>query len=217
MTIYGSTFSPFVKKVVAFASEKGLSHDLLPTFLDRPGGAPNPDFKAASPLGKMPAIKDGDYVLADSTAICLYLDAAYPDKPLIPAEAKARGVCFWWEEFADTVIFPAAGKIFFNRLVSPKFLGIPGNEAVAREGDSELAMRLDQLESHLPRANVWLVEDRLTLAEISLASIFGSLLHVGIEPGPERPKLQALSDKILARPAFKAMIDKERSVLERIG
>ncbi|MDE2339799.1 MAG: glutathione S-transferase family protein, partial [Alphaproteobacteria bacterium] len=107
LTIYGSTFSPFVKKVVAFASEKGLSHDLLPTFLDRPGGAPNPDFKAASPLGKMPAIKDGDYVLADSTAICLYLDAAYPDKPLIPAEAKARGVCFWWEEFADTVIFPA--------------------------------------------------------------------------------------------------------------
>ncbi|MFL6856209.1 MAG: glutathione S-transferase family protein, partial [Sphingomicrobium sp.] len=51
MILYGSTMSPFVRKVAAYAAEKGIEIDLQPT------GFPNftPEFRAASPFAKMPA------------------------------------------------------------------------------------------------------------------------------------------------------------------
>src|SRR5688572_32634619 len=101
MILYGSTLSPFVRKVMAFAGEKGIEIELKPT------GFPNrePDFCAASPFNKMPALVDGDYCLADSSAIVHYLEAKHPEPALIPAEPRARGRTIWFDEFADTSLF----------------------------------------------------------------------------------------------------------------
>ena len=64
MIIYGSTLSPFVRKVVAAAGEKGLDFELEPTGFP----AHSPEFLECSPMKKMPAIRDGDFTLADSSA-----------------------------------------------------------------------------------------------------------------------------------------------------
>jgi len=71
MILYGSTMSPFVRKVAAYAAEKGIELELQPTGFPNP----SPEFRAASPFGKMPALVDGDYSLADSSAIIHYLEA----------------------------------------------------------------------------------------------------------------------------------------------
>ena len=85
MILYGSTMSPFVRKVAAFAAEKGIDFELKAIGL----GDPDPEFRAASPFGKMPALIDGDYRLADSSAIIHYLEAKYPEPELIPADPRA--------------------------------------------------------------------------------------------------------------------------------
>ncbi len=84
MILYGSTMSPFVRKVAAYAAEKGIELELQQT------GFPNhtPEFCAASPFKKMPALADGDYLLSDSSAIIHYLEAKYPEPELIPAEPR---------------------------------------------------------------------------------------------------------------------------------
>src|SRR5262249_52154395 len=71
IVIYGSSLSPFARKAMVFATEKGLS------FETKPGGRrfPSPEFAAASPFGKIPAMTHGDFALADSTAIVTYFDA----------------------------------------------------------------------------------------------------------------------------------------------
>ena len=56
MILYGSTMSPFVRKVAAYAAEKGIELELQPTGFPNP----SPEFRAASPFGKMPALVDGD-------------------------------------------------------------------------------------------------------------------------------------------------------------
>ena len=71
MILYGSSLSPFVRKVLAFAAEKGIALDLQPTGFPNP----TPEFLEASPFRKMPALRDGDYLLADSSAIVHYLEA----------------------------------------------------------------------------------------------------------------------------------------------
>jgi glutathione S-transferase len=92
MILFGASISPFVRKTLMCANEKGLKLEHKPVSPH----TDDPAFKAASPLGKIPALADGDYNLADSSAIIHYLDAKYPAKPMIPAEAKATPCCSRW-------------------------------------------------------------------------------------------------------------------------
>ncbi len=215
MILYGSSLSPYVRKVLVVAAEKGLELQLEPT--GKGLLQTNDAFREASPLGKMPALRDGDYLLADSSAIIHYLEAKHPDPPLIPAEPRARGTTIWFEEYADTVIMACGSKIFFNRVVAPTFLGRPGNlEAAAAAERDELPLILDYLESVAPARDGYLVGDRLTLADIALASPFATLAHAGCVVGPgEHPKLARLLDRIISRPSFAEWTSREGAMIER--
>lgn len=197
--IYGSSLSPFVRKVVAFAAEKALEFKAKGVTL----GSIDPEFRAASPFGKMPALRDGDYLLADSSAIVAYMDALKPDPALIPPAPRARGKAIWWDEFADTILMSTGVKIFYNRVVAPRFLGKEGDAAAADQAaEKELPPLLDYIERSLPQSG-WLVEDRLTLADIAVASGFANLRYAGCLLQAERyPKLATFVDKMFARPSF---------------
>ncbi len=212
MLLYGSSFSPFVRKVLAFAAEKGIELEVKPVRI----GDPDPDFRACSPFGKMPALRDGDFTIADSSAIVAYLDAVKPAPNLIPDEPRGRARAIWFDEFADTILFGCGGKMFMNRIVAPVFLRRPGDEAIAAAAErDELPPLLDYLESVVPAAG-FLVEDRLTLADIAVASPFVNLMHLGIEVDPAaRPRLAAYLGRILARPSFAPWIEKETGQLAR--
>jgi glutathione S-transferase len=212
MIVYGSSMSPFVRKVLAFAAEKGIEVETKPTGL----GSDDPDFRAASPFGKIPALSDGDFAISDSSAIVAYLDALKPEPALIPAEAKARARTIWFDEFADTIIGACGTKMFFNRIVAPRFLKRPGDAAVADKAESEeLPPILDYLERSIPESG-FLVEDRLTLADIAVASPFANFRHLGIELDEGRhPKVKAYADIILARRSFKSWVERETAFLAR--
>jgi glutathione S-transferase len=212
MIVYGSSLSPFVRKVVAFAAEKGIEVEVKPVG----PGSQDPEFREASPFGKMPGFRDGDFAISDSSAIVAYLDAIRPEPNLIPTEARARARTIWFDEYSDTILFACGGKIFFNRIVGPRFMGIPGDEEVARKAEcDELPPLLDYLESAIPESG-YLVEDRLTLADISVASPFANLRHLNVVIDPARhPKVLAFVERMLARPSFAGMIEQEARFLER--
>ncbi|WP_309643072.1 glutathione S-transferase family protein [Phenylobacterium sp.] len=209
MILYGSSLSPYVRKTLAFAAEKGIELELQPAGM---GGGP-PEFKLASPFGKMPGFKDGDFLLCDSTAIITYLEALHPEPNLIPLEPKARARTIWYEEFADTILTAAAGAMFFNRIVSPKFLGKPGDEAAAAKAETEqLPPILDYLETVLP-ASGWLVEDRITLADIAVVSAFVNLSHLQWKADEAlHPRATAYVQKVLARPSYAKWVQAERAM-----
>lgn len=213
MIIFGSTLSPFVRKAAAFAFEKGIEFELKPRGI----ADPDPDFCAASPFRKMPALQDGDYRLADSSAICHYIEAKHPEPPLIPSEPRARGQAIWFDEFADTILFGCGQKLFFNRVVAPRFLNRPGDEAAAQAAQrDELPPILDYLERVVPGDEGYLVGDGLTLADISVASPFANLLHLGIECDPgTHPRTRAYVERILTRPSFRPLIEKEAAFLAK--
>ena len=210
MILYGSTMSPFVRKVVAFAAEKGLALDVKTVGL----GDPDPGFAAASPFKKMPALDDDGYTLADSSAICHYLEARQPDPALIPAEAKARGKTIWYDEYADTILFDCGRQMFFNRVVAPRFLGRDGDLAAADKAEREtLPPILDYLEGVIPDSG-FLVGDGLTLADLAVASPFANLTHCGVKLDADRyPKVMRYSASILARPSFAVSIARETAFL----
>ena len=213
MILYGSTISPFVRKVAAFAAEKGIALDHKTVRL----GDPDPGFRAASPFGKMPALDDDGYTLADSSAICHYLEATQPDPALIPADPKERGRTVWYDEFADTILFDCGRQIFFNRVVAPRFLGREGDMAAADKAEAEtLPPILDWLESVMPDSG-HLVGDRLTLADIAVASPFANFGHCGVAIDAARfPKVTRFAAAMLGRPSFAASVEREKAFLASI-
>lgn len=208
MIVYGASFSPFVRKVLAFAAEKGVAVESKQA--DR---APGSEFMTASPFGKMPALRDGEFTISDSTAIVTYLEALHPEPNLIPLEPKARARTIWYEEYADTILVSAGTKIVYNRVVSPRFYGRPGDLAAADEAQQvELPPLLDYLEKIIP-ASGFLVEDRLTLADIAVASPFATLAlsDCPIDDG-RHPRIKAYVEDILARPSFAPLIAAEKAM-----
>lgn len=208
LKIFGFPLSPFVRKAAVVAREKGVAYELVAV---NPRN-PSPEFVAASPFRKMPAIQDGDYVLSDSTAIAAYLDRAHPEPAIFPADAKELGRAIWFEEFADTIVASSGGKVVFNRFVSPKVLGVPGDETVAEQGCAELKPMMDYLENQVPDEG-WLVGDAYSIADISIATILKTLDYVGQCADPaSHPKSAALYQRVTARQAWQAVLAEEHAV-----
>lgn len=63
---------------------------------------------------QVPVIKDGTEVIADSTAIALYLDRKYPERPIIPVVPKLRGLALMMEAWADESIGLNARKVMIG-------------------------------------------------------------------------------------------------------
>ncbi len=213
MILYGSSMSPFVRKVLAFAAEKGVELEHKPLGL----GSDDADFLEASPFRKIPAFADGDFRICDSSAIVTYLDAKYPEPALIPAEPRARARTVWFEEFADTILMGCGSKIFFNRVVAPRFLGRAGDSAAADKAEREdLPPILDYLEGVVPDAGGFLVGDTLTLADVAVASPFANFSYMEIAPFTgSHPRTRAWVESILARPSFAPWVRRERAFLQR--
>jgi glutathione S-transferase len=215
MILYGSSLSPYTRKVLAFAGEKGVELELKPT-----GGAlgqPSEEFLEASPFRKMPALRDDDYTLADSSAIVHYLEAKHPEPALIPADPKLRGKVIWFEEFADTVLVSCGAKIFFNLIVAPRFLGMPGDPEAARQAElNDLPPILDYVERNAPGEGEYLVGDRLTLADLAVAGPFANFRHTETSVDPERyPRTVAYVERILARPSLAQWVEREAAFLAK--
>ena len=211
MIVYGPSASPYVRKVLAFAAEKGIEVE------SRPGAGPSPDpeFLAASPFRKIPALKDGDFSVSDSSAIVAYMEKKRPQPCLIPQDAHAHARTIWLEEFADDILGRATVRIFFNRVVA-QMLGLPSDPAAAEKAEhEELPPALSYLEGVIPPSG-FLVEDRVTLADIAIASPFVNLGHVGITADPKLyPKTAAYVAALLSRPSFAPLIEAEKAAFAR--
>ncbi|MEO6079523.1 MAG: glutathione S-transferase family protein [Steroidobacteraceae bacterium] len=211
MILLGASVSPFVRKVLIVAAEKGVVLEHRPT---NPRSSDDPDYLLASPFRKIPALKDGDYTLADSTAIVHYLEAKFPSPAMIPHEARARGKAIWFEEVADTILFAAVSKIFLNRVVMPKFLNKPGNEAEVTEAVTTLLPpMLAYLETVAP-ASGFLVGDSLSIADISVTSMLVNLVLADATPDPATyPALTAYYNRVAARPSIAKLVAADRAML----
>lgn len=214
MIVFGSTLSPYVRKVMVFGAEKGLELELEPAGMGRGG----PDFMAASPFGKMPGFKDGDFLISDSSAIVAYLEAQYPEPSLIPADPRARARAIWFDELADTIMMAAGGAIFGQRFVRPRVLKMECDHAAADAAERDLMPPiLAYLETAIPESG-FLVEDRLTLADIAVASPLATLGCIGVTVDPATyPRLAAWVAAMHARPSFAAIIQRDKAMVDAMG
>ena len=71
-----------------FARIKGIAIDLE----DAPGGPRSDDYRAITPIGKIPALVVNGQIIPESEAICEYLEDACPNPSGPPADAEGRAI-----------------------------------------------------------------------------------------------------------------------------
>ncbi|WP_414900322.1 glutathione S-transferase family protein [Sphingomonas flavalba] len=213
MILYGASLSPFVRKVLIFGAEKGIAIERKSI---GPGDA-DPDFRRASPFGKIPALVDGDFALADSTAIVAYLEAKYPEPSMTPVDPRDRARVVWLEEFADTILSPAGLAVFFNMFVA-KMVGVKPDMAAADKARSEtLPPILDYVETVLPDDGGPLVGGMVTVADIAIACQIANIAYCGIalDDGGRRPKLARFHAEWSERPSARELVAGNLAVVAR--
>lgn len=210
LVLLGGSVSPFVRKVRVVLGEKGLdyTHEQVNPF------GPPPGWREISPLGKIPAFKDGDRVVNDSSVICQYIERRFPKPSLYPADDGDFARALWLEEFADGGLTPVIGPRFFLALVlRPLISQKPADEAAEAEAkkafETETPPLFDYLEKTLGDEEFF-VGGRLSIADIAVASPFVNLRHAGYAPERKKyPRLRAFLDRMWKRPTFQKAIDEE--------
>lgn len=213
-TVLGASPSPFVRKVRVVLHEKGIPYEHQ--FVG-PGNR-KPEFRRISPLGRIPGFVDGDLAVSDSSVICLYLEKTHPAPPMYPAEPKAYARALWYEEYADTAL--AAGATFgtFGRKIIAPLRGAPLDQAaIDKTLAEELPPVFDYLDGEIGDRE-FLVGDRFSIADVSVATHFVNFRHAGFDVDAGRwPRLRRWVDRHLARPIFVELAAEDRRALNLPG
>jgi glutathione S-transferase len=114
LELYQFELSQFSEKVRLVLDYKGLAYRKIEVV---PGVGQLEIFRLSG-QGKVPVLKDGNTVIADSTAIALYLDRTYPDRPIIPTNPQQKANCLLLEQWADDSIGTKGRTILLESLKS---------------------------------------------------------------------------------------------------
>lgn len=157
-----------------------------------PAARNDPDFMAASPMAKVPAIMDttpnGVVKMADSASIALYLADRYPAAGLAPAiDDPSRGSYLYWMTFTPGVIEPAMMEKFTGQEV-----------ARASSGWGNFETMIEVLEAGVKKGP-WLMGEQFSAADVLVGSSVHFMEMFGILP--DNPELLAYRERCLERPA----------------
>ncbi len=169
--------------------EAGVAYELERVDIQSPERRNTAEFLEASPMGKVPALVDGEVRMSESAAICLYVADRYGPGTLAPAvDHPARGKFLYWLMYTPAVIEPS---------MSEKFNGVEPNRYRSGWGDFELM--IETLERGIAD-RTWILDDTFTAADVMLGSSVVFMRMFDMLPGSE--VLSAYADRCLARPAY---------------
>ncbi len=201
--LHGANISPYVRKVRVALAYKGIEYS---NTQQSPFGAPE-EFKAKSPLSKIPCWEDGELILPDSSVIVSYLEYRYPAPPLLPAAAGPRARALWFEEYADTKLGDTVAAVFFQRVVRPHVLKQETDEqGIAFLLGSALPEVYDYLTACLGD-DEFMVGGEFSLADIALTSPFINFALAGEAVDAARwPEIASYVERIHALPYYAPIV-----------
>jgi glutathione S-transferase len=201
MKLYNSMLSPYTSRVRIALYAKKLPCELAAA----PGGTGSAEYKRLNPIGKVPALADGDAVIVESEVINEYLEERYPTPALLPADPVARARVRALTRFADLYLAPVLSPLFAQMNPATR------DAKIVAEKLAELAEKLDQLEALLV-AEPYAGGKELTLADCALCPMFFFLTRIvpalgGASPLEGRPKTARVGAAVAKHPAVAKVLE----------
>jgi len=213
LKVIGSALSPWVRRVIICLEEKGIAYEHEDFF---PVGDLSAEFQRKSPLGLVPVLDTDQGSIADSTAICAYIEAAHPDPSLLPTDAYTRARAAWICEYADA-LFRHEGPLFFQQVVRGHLMGQEPDRLAVETAAAAVPRFLEYLDGELKDCDYFCGAE-MTLADITAASVLLNYLHTGAElDATLYPDLDRFLENMFDRPTFRARIADDLKMLAGIS
>ena len=202
MKIYDFALAPNPRRLRIFVAEKGLK---IPTeqinILE--GQNRTPEMLAKNPAGGLPVMEldDGTH-LAESVAICRYLEGLHPEPNLMGKDSREQAFIEMWNRRIELNLFGPVARVFqnSNELFKGRVKQFPDYGAAQLETVNQQLQWLDQQIGNKP----FIAGDRFTIADITaeVAIDFGAF--AGIKPDPSLKNLSRWHQSVSSRPSAKA-------------
>lgn len=201
--LYHLWLSSFSRKVRIALAEKKLEFTLeVEQVWER-----RREFLAMNPAGQVPVLVEEDgTAIADSDAICEYLDETYPEPPLIgepPLQrAEVRRLAAWFDtKFQREVSANLVGEKVLKKFLN---LGEPDSNTI-RAGLANVHYHLDYI-GYLMERRDWLAGDRFSLADIAAAAHLSAVDYLGDVPWKEHRPAKDWYARVKSRPSFRPLL-----------
>jgi len=207
--LYGAPHSSFVRTTRMALHERNVPYTLMAC---PPGHV---DGDARHPFAKIPFLRYGDFILAESIAIIRFTEREFPAAPsLWPTDARRAALCDQWiSAISDSVTTRIGRGICFPRLAAP-VLGFPVDEAAVAAAVEKLPATLEEFERPLA-AQPYLTGATMTLADLYLVPIlyYLGLTQEGQAVLPRYPSIAAWQARMAERPSVQATVPPSFEVL----
>jgi glutathione S-transferase len=165
--------------------ECGVDYEIVPIDFTKHEHK-TPEFLKINPAGKLPALVDGDAKIFEGAAICLYLAEKFPEAKLAPKfGSPERGRYLSLMVYSTSQLEPAMGDALL------------GVTHLPQRGWTDFETAKDVVEGELGNGP-YLFGDWFTAADVMIGSMF--IWRRMFSGQPDRPKLEAYVDRLLARP-----------------
>ena len=153
------------------------------------GAQKTPEYLAINPMGKVPALQDGEATMAEAAAICAYVAERYPEAKLAPPLGDPlRAKYLYWLFFAPGWVEPAMVQIATK---------VEMNSVAAGWGDAQRVF--DVLDAALRKGHG--LGENFSAADIAIGSALNFAVRL-FKMVPSRPSFDAYVARCMARPAF---------------
>ena len=198
LRFYHHPFSTFARRVHVVLLEKSIPHEK--TLVDLPTGEQRqPAYLARNPYGRVPVIDDDGFVLYESAAIMMYLEATRLQPPLLPADVRDKAQVDMHLRLCDLQFAqPMRAILFPKRFLPPDRWNLPAIAQARQEVEAHLAVLATALQGR-----EYLVGAAFSLADIAYLPFlhFLSLTEATIPP-----PVAAWSQRLLSRPSAQATV-----------
>jgi glutathione S-transferase len=202
--LYTSPGSHHSRRVTILVHELGIDVELEPIDVRPPGlGGDNhsESFHALNPNEKVPVLRDGDFLLWESSAIMWYLAERHGDTPLWPRDGRRRADIAKWQLWQAAHLSPAADGLMYERMVRP-MLGQTADAAHLAALTTSFHRWCDVLDGALARTPMLTGPD-FTCADIAVATALMWSAPVGMPLERHAPVVDWLA-RVHARPSWQA-------------
>jgi glutathione S-transferase len=200
LQILGKSTSINVRKVLWLCEELQLPYELQEWGSGHRATEAS-EFLALNPNAMVPVIKDGEFILWESNAICRYLAAAHPEAGLLPESLQERALVEQWMDWQATEL-NNSWRYAFSALVRRSAAHTDPQAITSGLHSWNRHMRI--LEEQLRKTGAFAAGPQFTLADIVLGLSTHRWYMTPIERRPSLPAVRGYYDRLSERPAFLA-------------
>ncbi|MGN3973471.1 glutathione S-transferase family protein [Tsuneonella sp. SYSU-LHT278] len=194
--------APNPRRVRIFAAEKGIELPTQEVSIPK-REQKSTEFMAKNPRGQTPALElDDGTVIAESVAICRYLEALHTEPPLFGTTPVEIALVEMWSRRAEMIAMYPIGQVWVH---THKFTAaLPGRNAEWGEANRPRVADAFAFFDRSLENSEFLAGDRFSMADIILLTTVDFATFVGCGPGPENAALNRWHEAVSARPSAAA-------------